>query len=81
MQADSQFSADIKALSSIMDKISENPDDVRMTKDEKTRLTRHMRTNRDHIEKEISKSWFIKRWMMKSVLQQYNNILLTHFSD
>ena len=37
--------------------------------------------NIKHIKKTMDKSWFFKRWLYKSMLTQYNNILTNHFEE
>jgi len=79
MEGNNQYFAEIKAFKSILNKINANEDSVKLTKDEKTRLTFQIKQNVEHIEKEMKSSWFIKKWMIKSLYNQYNILLDTHF--
>lgn len=79
MEGNNQFFAETKAFNSILNKISSDENPIKLTKDEKTRLTFQMKENVKHIEKKMRSNWFIKKWMMKSLYNQYNSILDTHF--
>jgi len=79
MEGNKQFFAELKAFNSILDKLSSGEETVKFTKDEKTKLTFQLKQNIDYIKKEMNKSWFIKKWMMKSLYNQYSNLLDNHF--
>jgi len=81
MSTDERFSSDIKAYQSIISKIDTNAAEVKLTKDEKFRLVKQMEENIKHYKKEINHSWFIKKWLYKSMLKQYNLILSKYFED
>lgn len=81
MSGNQDFYKDVKAFESIQDKIAKNPSEVKLTKDEKTRLLHQLTQNRDHIKKTMGKSGFIKKWFYKSMLTQYQNLLDNHFSN
>ncbi len=79
VQGDSKFFAEERAFNSILDKLNGTDETVKFTKDERTRLKYQLEQNVKFIQKEMSKSWFIKKWLYKSMLKQYENILETHF--
>lgn len=79
MEGNNQYFAETKAFNSILTKINSGDETIKLTKDEKTRLTFQMKQNVDHIKKQMNTSWFIKKWMMNSLYNQYNNLLNTHF--
>jgi len=79
MEGDNQYFAETKAFNSILNKINADENPIKFTKDEKTRLTFQMKQNVEHIKKQMSKSWFIKKWLMKSLYNQYNSLLESHF--
>ncbi len=79
MEGDNQYFAETKAFNSILNKINTDENLIKFTKDEKTRLTFQMKQNVEHIKKQMSKSWFIKKWLMKSLYNQYNSLLESHF--
>ncbi|HEX9741088.1 MAG TPA: hypothetical protein VGA29_09960, partial [Ignavibacteriaceae bacterium] len=54
---------------------------VKLTKDEKTRLVHQLKQNTEFLENKMKKSWFIKKWIYKSLYTQYINILDNHFKD
>ncbi len=79
MEGNNQYFAETKAFNSILTKINSGDEAIKFTKDEKTRLTFQMKQNVAHIQKQMNNSWFIKKWMMSSLYNQYNNLLNTHF--
>lgn len=81
LQGDNKFFAESKAFSSILNKLQSNEDTIRLTRDEKTRLVHQLKQNTEFLEKKMKKSWFIKKWIYRSLYNQYVNILDTHFRD
>lgn len=78
---DSRFFAEEKAFNSIIDKLNQSDDVVKLTKDEKIRLTHQLKQNSEFMKKEMKKSWFLKKWLYKSLFKQYDGILERHFKD
>jgi hypothetical protein len=76
---DERFFAESRAFSSVLDKLANGSEPVKLTKDERTRIKFQMEQNVKHLEKETSKGWFLKKWLYKSMLTQYRNILEKHF--
>jgi hypothetical protein len=81
MAADEKFYTDVKSFNSIIDKLNDPNDEVKFTKDEKTKLVFRLKENIEHMKKQINKGFFIKRWFIKSIYNQYNNLLENHFKD
>ncbi|MBU2494470.1 MAG: hypothetical protein KJ571_17740 [Bacteroidetes bacterium] len=81
MNGDERFYGDIRAYNSIIEKLNSGAEEVKLTKEEKTKLVLQLKENIKHIRKTMEKSWFIKRWLYKSMLGQYINILSTHFEE
>lgn len=81
MSGDDNFYKDVSAFQSISNKLNEDYADVKLTKDERTRLVRQLSENAKHLKKKLDNSWFIPKWFYKSMYNQYNNIILKHFSD
>ena len=81
VSGNSDFYKDVKAFESIREKIAENSNEVKMTKDEKTRLVHQLKQNRNHLKTTMDKSGFIKKWFYKSMYTQYSNLIETHFTD
>ena len=79
MEGDRQYFAEVKAFNSILNKIDSDDDVIKLTKDEKRKLTFQLKQNVEYIEKQMNKSWFIKKWLMKSLYNQYKNLFETHF--
>ncbi len=82
LSTDSKYFAEVNSFNSIIDKLN-NTDSgpVKFTKDEKTRLVLQLKENIKFIKKQIDQSWFLKKWLYKSMYTQYNNILETYFND
>ena len=81
MGTDKNFHGDVKAFNSIMEKVSQDPSEVKLTKDEKTRLVRQLKENVKFIKKTMDNSWIIKKWFYRTMYNQYNNLLNTHFDS
>jgi len=73
MENDDRFARDVNIFKSIIDKFSSNNDVVKLTKEEKTRLTFQLKENTKHLENKVKSSWFFTKWFYKN--KQYNNIL------
>jgi len=81
MEVENKFYAETKAFNSILNKLEQTDETIKLTKDEKTRFTNQLKLNVEQIEKQMNKSWFIKKWLMKSLYTQYSNLLETHFKN
>lgn len=76
---DNQNFADVKAFNSVLEKLNTNTESVKLTKDEKIRLTNNIKQNIDYLNKQMKNSWFLKKWLMKSLHKQYADIYDNHF--
>jgi hypothetical protein len=76
---DSRLFAEEKAFKSIIEKLNSGAETVKLTKDEKTRLTHQLEENVKFLKKSMEKSWFLKKWLYKSMVNQYSNMLDKHF--
>jgi len=81
LEGDKQFFADVNSFKSIMNKVNEGSDEVKLTKDESKRLSVQLKENLKHIDKQMKNSWFIKKWLYRSVFNQYKSLLEDHFSN
>lgn len=79
VDGDNRYFAETKAFNSIIEKLSAGSETVKLTKDERTRLLNQLNENVKFLQKETASSWFIKKWMYKSMLKQYEGILENHF--
>lgn len=79
MGSDNQYFAETKAFNSILEKLNGDSEIVKLTKDEKIRLAHNIKQNVDYLKKQMDKSWFLKKWLMKSLYNQYVNIYDNHF--
>ena len=78
-QGDDRFFAENKAFTSVLEKLNGGSESVKLTKDERTRIKFQLDQNVKHLKKEMSKGWFFKKWLYRSMLNQYENILEKHF--
>jgi len=74
-----QHFGEVKAFNSIIEKLNTQTESVKLTKDEKIRLANNLKQNIEYIEKQMDKSWFIKKWLMKSLYKQYSGLYENHF--
>jgi len=81
IEGDSRFFGESRAFNSVIDKLNSENDVVKLTRDEKTKLIYQLKQNIDFLEKKMSKSWFLKKWLYKSLYNQYENLLINHFND
>ncbi|HZW40457.1 MAG TPA: hypothetical protein VFF33_14255 [Ignavibacteriaceae bacterium] len=77
--ADEKYFQQSKTSASILDKLNENGETVRFTKAEREFLKLNLETTLAHYKKETSKAGFLKKWLYKSMIKQYDNILNKHF--
>jgi S-adenosylmethionine:tRNA-ribosyltransferase-isomerase (queuine synthetase) len=81
MTGNNKFFAEEKAFNSIVEKLNNGDEVIKFTKDEKTRLTMQLKQNSEYMKKEMTKSWFFKKWLYKSLFKQYDGLLEKHFKD
>lgn len=77
---DPKFANEQRVFNSLSDKLSADGI-VKLTKDEKTKLTLQLKENLKHLQVHMKKGFFIKRWLFKSMYNQYNNLYVKHFED
>lgn len=76
-----KFFSEEKAFNSIIEKLNSSDLTIKLTKDEKTKLAFQLKQNIEHISKQMKKGWFIKRWIYKSLYNQYNNLFEKYFKN
>lgn len=81
MSGDSKFFSEEKAFNSIIEKLNQGDGTVKFTKDEKIRLTHQLKQNSEFMKKKMNKSWFLIKWIYKSIYKQYDNLIEKHFKD
>jgi len=79
MTDENQYFGEVKAFNSILEKLNGDSEAIKLTKDEKIRLTNNIKQNVEYLKKEMGKSWFIKKWLMRSLYNQYADIYEKHF--
>ncbi len=80
MEGNSQYFREVKVFNSIIEKLNSGQEKIRFTKEEKTKLELQLKENAKILKKQLDKSHFIKKWLVKSMLNQYNSIINKHFS-
>lgn len=78
---ESKFFAVSKAFNSILEKLINNSDPIKLSKDERTRLEYQLSENVKFLKKDFAKSGFIKKFLYKSMIKQYESILSKHFKN
>lgn len=78
---DSKYFQEEKAFNGLIEKLNSDSESIKLTKDEKIRLTNQLKQNIVFMKKQIDKSWFIKKWLYKSLYKQYSNLFEKHFKD
>ncbi len=81
VEGDNRFFAESKTFNSLLTKLSGSEEVIKLTKDERTKLKFQLEQNVKYLNDQIKKSWFIKKWMYRSMSNQYENILENHFRD
>jgi hypothetical protein len=79
IQGDNKYFSEVKVFNSIVDKLNQDTEVIKLTKDERTRLKYQLEENVKFLDKKMKKSWFLKKWLYRSMLAQYENILENHF--
>lgn len=80
MTGDEKFYREVRVFQSLLEKLNSGEDVIKLTKEEATKLSLHLRENVKNMEEQIKKSWFIKKWLLKSMYKQYKSILANHFT-
>lgn len=81
MQNDEKFFQDVRAFTSITEKLRSNEYEIKFTKEERTKLIFRLKENLENMKKQTSKGFFLKRWFYKQAYNQIKNIFEKHFSD
>ena len=81
IQGDNKYFSEIKIFNSLLDKLNSDTESIKLTKEERTKLKYQLEENIKHLNKVMQKSWFLKKWLYKSMLTQYELILENHFKD
>ena len=68
IQGDNRYFAEARAFNSILEKLNSDAEIIKFTKDERTRLKYQLEENIKYSKKRNKKSWFIKKWLYKSML-------------
>ena len=80
MDGNDQFLRDINVFNSVKNKLNSSSDKVKLTKEEKTKLSYQLNENIKYLEKKMNTSWFLTKWFYKNMYTQYKN-LITIFAE
>lgn len=81
VSGDERYYAEARAYNSILEKLNQDSETVKLTKDEKVRLVAQLKENIKFLGEKMEKSWFVKKWLYRSIYGQYNSILQNHFEE
>lgn len=81
IEGDNKFFAETRAFNSILEKLNGSSESVKLTKEERTRLVHQLTENVKFLKKDLPKVGFIKKFLYKSMIKQYDNILEKHFKN
>lgn len=81
IEGDNKFFAETRAFNSILEKLNSSSESVKLTKEERTRLVHQLTENVKFLKKDLPKVGFIKKFLYKSMIKQYDNILEKHFKN
>lgn len=81
IEGDNKFFAETRAFNSILEKLNGSSKSVKLTKEERTRLVHQLTENVKFLKKDLPKVGFIKKFLYKSMIKQYDNILEKHFKN
>ncbi len=79
IEGDNRFYAEVRSFTSILQKLDGGEEIIKLTKEESLRLKNQLKQNLEFLKKEVKKSWFIKKMLYRSMVNQYTNILEKHF--
>lgn len=78
-EGNNKYYQENKAFNSILLKVNENGETVKLTKDEFYKLKNQLEINVKHLEKKMDKSWFFMKWVYKSLYSNYRSMLKNYF--
>jgi hypothetical protein len=79
LEGDSRYTGEVRIYQNIAEKLSSEQDVIKLTKEESKRLETQLTENLRLFKDNIKKVWFFKKWMYKSLINQYESILNNHF--
>lgn len=80
IESDPKLNAELRTFTSLAEKLN-TAGTIKLTKDEKTKLVLQLKENMKHLQTNMKKGFFIKRWLFKSMYTQYNGLYQKHFED
>ncbi len=81
IEGDNKFFAEARTFNSLVTKLQSSDDIIKLTKDERIKIKHQLEENVKFLNKQMEKSWFIKKWLYRSMTTQYENILYDHFKN
>lgn len=81
ISGNSKFAPIERLFEGINEKVTSGEDVIKFTKEEYVRLEESLRETIRQITKSLDKSWFLKRWISKMAMSQYQSILDKYFKE
>lgn len=81
IEGDNRFYSEERTFNSLISKLTSGNDAIKLTKDERIKLKHQLEENVKFLKDKMKKSWFIKKWMYRSMVTQYSGILDNHFRN
>ncbi len=81
VQGDNRYYAEERAFNSIVNKLNNNSETIKLTKEERNKLLNQLQNNTKYLKEKTEKSWFLKKWLYRSMLTQYEDIINNHFKN
>jgi hypothetical protein len=75
METDDRLVKEVRIFNSVISKLNSNPDKVKLTKEEKTKLIFQLNENVKHLQSKVDKAWFFTKWFYKNMLNQYQSVI------
>ena len=63
-----------RAFAGMLEKLNSGEDTVKLTKDEYIQMSMNLRENVKFMNNKMKNTWFLMRWIYKSMVMQYSNI-------
>lgn len=70
-----------KAFQSVLTKLESGEETIKLTKDEFQKLRSNVEGNVKHLRIQSQKGWFLKKWMYRSMLTQYEILYENNFKS
>jgi hypothetical protein len=80
-EGNQKFYVQQRVFASVIDKLNDPSDSVKLTKEEFTQLSFSLKENVKFLKGKSEQGWFFKKWMYKNLYIQYNTVYTNYFMD